>query len=125
MITKEFLQSLIESHGNILNNASVAGLQAHSAGKSYAYAASKACVIHFTKMLARNYGHLIRVNCICPGVIDTPIFINRDFSRFENSIPMRRVGSAEEVAAAANFLVSEDAGFVNGAVLTVDGGQSL
>nr|MCR4961313.1 SDR family oxidoreductase [Lachnospiraceae bacterium] len=124
-VTKVFMDDIIASGGCILNNASVAGMQSFASGKVYAYGASKAAVIQFSRMLAKMYGDRIRVNCICPGVVDTPIFINRDFSRYESIIPMKRVAKPEDIAKAANFLVSDDAGYINGAVLPVDGGQSL
>ncbi len=124
-VIKCAIPHLIKSRGVILNNASVAGMQSFASGKTFAYSASKSAVIQFTRMLAKVYGENVRVNCICPGVIDTPIFINRDFSRFENLIPMRRVGKVEEVAKVANFLVSGDSSYINGAVITIDGGQSL
>ncbi len=124
-VTKYAMPYLEENRGVILNNASVAGMQSFASGKTYAYSASKAAVIQFTRMIAKVYGEKVRANCICPGVIDTPIFINRDFSRYYDSIPMHRVGSPEEVAKAANFLVSDDASYINGAVLTIDGGMSV
>lgn len=124
-VTKYAMPYLEESCGVILNNASVAGMQSFASGKTYAYSASKAAVIQFTRMIAKVYGAKVRANCICPGVIDTPIFINRDFSRYHDSIPMHRVGTTEEVAKTANFLVSEDASYINGAVLTIDGGMSI
>lgn len=124
-MTKYAMPYLEKSNGVILNNASVAGMQSFASGKTYAYSASKAAVIQFTRMIAKVYGAKVRANCICPGVIDTPIFINRDFSRYHDSIPMHRVGTAEEVAKTANFLVSDDAGYINGAVLTIDGGMSV
>ena len=109
----------------ILNNASVAGFQSYTSGQSYAYGASKSAVIKATQMLAKKYGSRIRVNAICPGVIHTPIFKYFDEERFIGMIPMGRVGQPEEVATVANFLVSDDASFVNGAIVTIDGGQSL
>ncbi len=124
-VTKYAMPYLEKSRGVVLNNASVAGMQSFSSGRTYAYSASKAAVIQFTRMIAKVYGAKVRANCICPGVIDTPIFMNRDFSRYHDSIPMHRVGTAEEVAKAANFLVSDDAGYINGAVLTIDGGMSV
>ncbi len=103
-MTKYAMPYLEESRGVILNNASVAGMQSFASGRTYAYSASKAAVIQFTRMIAKVYGAKVRANCICPGVIDTPIFINRDFSRYHDSIPMHRVGTAEEVAKTASFL---------------------
>lgn len=124
MVTKAMMPLM--GHGSvILNNASVAGLQSYTSGQSYAYGASKSAVIKATQMLAKKYGSRIRVNAICPGVIQTPIFKNFDEDRFIGMIPMGRVGQPEEVASVANFLVSDDASFVNGAIVTIDGGQSL
>ena len=126
-ITQKFLDLLIKSHGSILNNASYVGLQTLSRGRTnYAYAASKSATIKLTQQLALNYTPKgIRVNCLCPGIIETPIFTNRDFSRFNSLIPMGRVGTAEEVAKAALFLVSDDSSYISGAILTVDGAASL
>ncbi len=127
MMTQIFLELIIESSGTILNNASIDGLQSMNRGKSnYAYAASKAATIKFTQQLALNYTSKgIRVNCLCPGVTETPFFTNRDFSRFIDAIPMGRVGKVEEIAKVALFLVSEDASYVTGAVIPVDGGAAL
>ena len=103
---KHFIDLVIKAHGNILNNASISGMQSYIRGKSaYLYAPSKAAVIQFSQLLALNYSNKIRVNVICPGVIDTPLFKNRDFSRFYDTIPMGRVGQPEEIAKAALFLV--------------------
>ena len=124
MVTKA-LMPLMGIGSVILNNSSVAGLQSYTSGQTYAYGASKAAVIKVTQMLAKKYGARVRVNAICPGVIQTPIFKNFDEQRFIGMIPMGRVGQPEEVATVANFLVSDDASFVNGAVVTIDGGQSL
>lgn len=126
LMTKHFISLLSESRGVILNNASVAGLPYFVDGRgAYAYSASKAAVIQFTKLCAKNYAQRVRVNCICPGVVDTPIFTNRDFSRFDGRIPMGRVARPEEIAKAALFLLSEDASYITGAVLPVDGGMSI
>lgn len=124
MVTKYFFP-LLKNGGTILNNASVAGLQSYSSGQSYAYNASKAAVIKVTQLLAKKYGNKVRVNAICPGVINTPIFKRFDEERFSSMIPMGRTGRPEEVASVANFLVSDDASYINGAILTIDGGQSL
>lgn len=126
-VTKAFLDLILASGGTILNNASIDGLQQLYRGRAnYAYSASKAAVIKFTEQMALNYSARgIRINCLCPGVTETQFFTNRDFSRFNASIPMGRVARSEEIAKAALFLVSEDASYVTGAILTVDGGASL
>ena len=117
---------LLKSRGVILNNASIAGLQHYAAGRSYAYSASKAAVIQFSHQMAKNYGEDgIRVNCICPGIIETPILHGRDPKIYEDRIPLRRVGQPEDVAKVALFLVSDDAAYLTGTVINVDGGVSL
>lgn len=125
MVSQACLELLRNSRGTILNNASVGGLLSYAAGQSYMYCASKAAVIKITQLLAKKYGAEIRANAICPGVIRTPIFQKFDEERYKNMIPMGRVGEVEDIAAVANFLVSDDASFVNGAVIPIDGGQSL
>lgn len=125
-MTKHFIDLIIASKGNILNNASIDGLQSNPRGRAtYLYASSKAATIQFTQLCALNYSDRIRVNCLCPGVTETNLFTNRDFSRFTSVVPMRRVASAREIANAALFLVSDEASFVTGTVMTVDGGASL
>jgi NAD(P)-dependent dehydrogenase (short-subunit alcohol dehydrogenase family) len=125
LLTKYALPYLIESKGIILNNASVAGLQSNIKGRSYAYSSAKSAVIQFSRACALNYGKDVRINCICPGVIDTPMYINKNFDRYMSDIPVKRVGTPEDVAKAALFLCSDLASYVHGAVLTVDGGFSL
>lgn len=126
LITKYVKEHLIESKGVILNNASIAGLQYYAAGRSYAYSTSKAAIIQFSHMMAKNYAEDgIRVNCICPGVILTPILHGRDPKIYAERIPMKRVGNPEEVAKVALFLCSDDASYLTGVVLPVDGGASL
>lgn len=125
-MSKHFFPLVVKAHGNVLNIASEVGLQSHVKGRSnYAYACSKAATIQFTQLCALNYADRIRVNCLCPGITVTPIYTNRDFSRFHDSIPMGRVAQPEEIARTALFLVSDDASFVTGAVLTADGGARL
>lgn len=124
-MTAAFLPLLQELKGVILNTASIGGLPYHIAGsKTYLYASSKAALIQFTKLCALNFAPDVRVNCLAPGITDTPIYTNRDFSRF-SGIPMGRVADALEVARAALFLVSDEASYITGAVLPVDGGASL
>lgn len=125
MVIKNFLPDLLESHGVILNNASIAGIQSFASGRGYGYASSKAAVIQLTKMMAKIYGHTVRINCICPGVIETPLYHSFDASKFESRIPVGRVGTADDIAKVAAFLVSEDAAYMNGAEVVVDGGITL
>ena len=125
-MTQAFIDGLCERHGNILNIASIGGLQSYIAGrKQYLYAPSKAALIEFSQLCALNYAKDIRVNCLCPGPTDTPIYKNKDFSRILPSIPMGRMGQALDAARAACFLVSDEASYITGAVLTVDGGSSI
>ena len=124
-MTKAFMDMLIASRGCIINNASIEGLSSNIRGKStYMYASSKAATIHFTQIVALNYSDRVRVNCLCPGTTKTNIFTNRDFSRFDGTIPMGRIAEPIEIAKVALFLASDDASYVTGAVINVDGGAS-
>lgn len=124
-ITKEFAETLKQNHGVIVNVASIGGMQSHVAGKrTYLYASSKAALIQFTQLCALNFAPEVRVNCLCPGITETPIFTNRDFSRFAG-IPIGRIAQPAEIAEAALFLVSDKASYMTGAVVPVDGGASL
>ena len=91
-----------------------------------AYSASKAAVVGMTRSMAREYGgRRITVNAVCPGFIETDMtaaVLERIRERYESEIPAGRIGSPEEAAAAIRFLASEEATYVNGAVLAVDGG---
>jgi NAD(P)-dependent dehydrogenase (short-subunit alcohol dehydrogenase family) len=127
----EITQMLAQSPagGAIVNTASVAGLGA--APRMEAYAASKHAVIGLTKTAAVEYARKnIRVNSVCPGVIRTPMMdqaTGGDAERAEaiaNAHPMGRVGEAEEIAAAAMWLLSDASGFVTGHQLVADGGMT-
>ncbi|KAG0144593.1 hypothetical protein CROQUDRAFT_659788 [Cronartium quercuum f. sp. fusiforme G11] len=114
--------------GSIILTASVAGLR--SGAGSVDYSASKAAVASLAMTGANAYpGANIRVNAICPGLIQTqmtgPIFeLSRDKSKIGQLCSLRRYGIADEVASAVLFLASEDSSYVNGAVVPVDGGLS-
>ena len=126
LMSKYFMPMLVRAKGNIINNASMGGLDSFVSGtKQYVYASTKAAVIKFSKLLAKNYADSIRVNCICPGIIETDIFINRDFSRFDGTIPMGRIGQPDDVAKVVLFLASDDASYLTGVILPIDGGASL
>jgi NAD(P)-dependent dehydrogenase (short-subunit alcohol dehydrogenase family) len=112
--------------GAIVAIASVTGL----VGLPFtpAYSAAKGGVVQLTKVAALEYAtHNIRVNCICPGMIDTPMVRGIDEAArqaFLSRQPLRRLGTAEEIAAAAVFLASDASAFTTGTVLTVDGGYT-
>mgnify|MGYP001953528079 CR=1 FL=1 len=113
--------------GSIINNASVNGLLGEPGAD--AYTASKGGVIALTRVMAVDNGPFnIRVNCIAPGAIETPMIadvlkIPEVRQRFED-MPLQRVGKPEEVGYAALFLASDEASYVTGVVLPVDGGWS-
>lgn len=124
-ICRNFMGQLGQNNGVIINNASIAGLQDFTSGSGYAYAASKSAVIKFTKMLAKNYAKNVRINCICPGVIDTPLYLNLNREKMMDRTPAGKVGMPEDIAPVVLFLASEDAAFVYGAVIPIDGGMTL
>ena len=114
--------------GSIVNLASVEGIEG---GQSQAaYNAAKGGVVLLTRSMAVDYGpHNVRVNCLCPGMIDTPMTaplqdgnLKPVLEWFRDQHLLGRVGKPEEVAAAALFLASDDASFVTGHALAVDGG---
>jgi len=124
-----------QGSGSIISTASVAGLQAGMS--SHVYSAAKAAVIHLTRSVALELGESgVRVNCICPGGIATPIFgqafgLSREKSEdivplmkgvLTQMQPIQRSGLPEDIAQAALWLASDDASFVNGHALVVDGG---
>ena len=127
LCSKAVLPSMIERRGGaIVNIASVNGL---SALGNEAYSAAKAGMINLTQGIAVRYGaHGIRCNAIAPGTIRTPIWqqrIDRDPDVFERLVkwyPLGRVGEPDDIANAALFLASDDASWITGTVLVVDGG---
>ena len=131
LVSKHVVRRMQERRsGSIVNLASIEGLEAMEA--QAAYNASKGGVVLLTRNMAIDYGHLgIRVNCLCPGLIDTPMTeilktpeLKAIRQKFVEGHMLRRAGQPEEVAAAALFLVSDDASFVSGHALTVDGGYT-
>ena len=118
------------ARGSVVINGSISGL-AGIPGQA-PYAPSKGAVVQMTRQLAVEYaGRNVRVNCICPGTIDTPVLrramaMSGDPQGFLNMLvaghPVGRIGQPEEVAAAVAFLASDEASFITGSILPVDGG---
>ena len=115
--------------GAVVNIGSTFGLVAHDG--CVAYAVSKAAVIHLTRCLAVDLADSgVRVNCICPGLIDTPMTaglfgeLAAVGAREIAAHALRRAGTAEEVADAVAFLVSDEASYITGATIPVDGGYT-
>ena len=135
VLSKAMLPQMIAAGGGvILNMASVLG--AHKAAPNrLAYAASKAAVVGFTRALAIDHVKQgIRVNCVCPGTVDTPSLGDR-INAFADPVqarkdfiarqPMGRLATAEEIAETFVYLVSDEASFMTGQAIFVDGGMSL
>jgi len=112
--------------GRIVNIASVAGMRAVGTGRT-AYGTSKGAVIALTRQMAVELAaHGITANAVAPGPVDTPMTRAMHTEQFRkqycHAIPKNRYGTTEEIAAAVRYLVSEDAGYVTGVTLPVDGG---
>lgn len=117
-------------YGVIINISSIAGLVAGGGGA--AYTASKHGVIGLTRQMSYDYGKQgIRTNAICPGAVETAmtkeILTSGDMAVMElvRSVPAGRHGQPEEIAKMALYLASDDASFVHGAVMTIDGGWTV
>ncbi|HEX6568971.1 MAG TPA: SDR family oxidoreductase [Acidimicrobiales bacterium] len=118
-----------QQSGSLVNIASIEGIEGTEGGSSYN--AAKGAVVLLTKNLAIDYGRVgVRANCICPGFIETPMFesvmslegMAQVRERYRDAHMLGRFGRPEEIASAAAFLASEDASFVTGHALVVDGG---
>jgi NAD(P)-dependent dehydrogenase (short-subunit alcohol dehydrogenase family) len=127
--TQAAAPALLRSRGSVINVASVAGFIA-SPGLTY-YAGAKAALISFTRTVAQEWASAgVRVNAIAPGWIETDLNerTREDpdwYESIRSLIPMGRWGRAEEVASVARFLASDASTFMTGAVVVVDGGQTL
>lgn len=113
--------------GRIINISSVVG-QMGNAGQTN-YSASKAGMEGFTRSLAREIGsRQVTVNCVAPGLIETDMTDELDerlLNAMIDAVPMGRLGQPKEIASAVSFLASEDASYITGAVLAVNGGMYM
>lgn len=127
LFTRHALAGLRAGRGSVVNIASVAG-RAGEEGLAV-YCASKAAVIAMTQSLALEFGEEVRFNAVCPGQIATRMMArvmadDLRLRQLELRIPAGRLGEPGEVADVVEWLLSEKASYVNGAVLTVDGGET-
>jgi NAD(P)-dependent dehydrogenase (short-subunit alcohol dehydrogenase family) len=134
LVSKHVLPHMLaRGKGAIVNNSSVAGLVGDL--RSAAYCAAKGAVANLTRAMALDYARRgIRVNAICCGEIETPLFVREAVqlglsvdqfrARLNEAHPIGRIGRPREAADAVVFLASDDASFITGALLPVDGGYS-
>ena len=128
LVTKAFVDDMIyKQSGKIINISSMWGVTGGSC--EVHYSAAKAAVIGFTKALAKELGPSgICVNCVAPGVIETEMnshLTKEDFDCLCEETPLERLGKPEEVAKTVRFLASENADFITGQVVNVDGGMVI
>lgn len=131
LVSRTFVPAMLEKgKGAIVNNASLMGQV--SSRRLAAYCASKAGVISLTRSMALDFAEGgVRVNCVCPGIIHTSMLERRfmlesdrteAFERTRQRPPVKYLGAAADVAAAIAYLASDEARFVTGSALTIDGG---
>ncbi len=131
LVTRAAMPRLLEAKGSIVNIGSVAGLVAVK--RRFAYCATKGAVVAMSRQLAIEYAGRLRVNCICPGTVDTPFveaYLERYHKHEKEKVraelnarqPIGRLGRPDEIANLALYLCSAEAEFVTGSVVTIDGG---
>jgi NAD(P)-dependent dehydrogenase (short-subunit alcohol dehydrogenase family) len=126
---KHALPHLVTRQGSVVTIASTAALKGHGYGSGYT--ASKGGVAALTRLAAVQYGrHGVRVNCICPGGVDTPMTAGtwdrpEAQERIRRNVPLQRVAQPEEIASVAAFLLSDAASHLTGQTIAVDGGSTI
>jgi NAD(P)-dependent dehydrogenase (short-subunit alcohol dehydrogenase family) len=129
--TKAVLPIMMDKrNGNIINVSSLLGIRVIPSVPLSIYGVTKAGIIMFTKSIAVEYGQYnIRCNCIVPSTIRSPMiepFLQDEKARslLESSFPLRRIGDPEDISGAVSYLCSEDAKWISGTNITIDGGLS-
>jgi 2-keto-3-deoxy-L-fuconate dehydrogenase len=137
LVTRAFLPMLLaaqerhEALGTIVNVASVAGLV--GVKQRFSYSTSKGAIVAMTRQLAAEYPKTLRVNAVCPATVQTPFveaYLEKYYKHNKDAVraelrarqPLGRLGRPEEVASAIRYLASDEAAFVTGTLLTIDGG---
>jgi NAD(P)-dependent dehydrogenase (short-subunit alcohol dehydrogenase family) len=124
LLARGLVAELTQAKGSVVNVTSIAGSKVHPFAGA-AYATSKAALAALTREMAEDFGPLgVRVNAISPGEIDTAI-LSPGTERLVAAIPLRRLGTPDEVAKAIYFLCTEASSYVNGAELHINGGQHV
>ena len=131
LVTRAAMPKLLESKGCIVNIGSVAGLV--GVKRRFAYCATKGAVVALTRQMAVDYAGRMRVNCVCPGTVETP-FVEGYLEKFHKHEkdkvraelharqPVGRMGRPQEIANLVLYLCSPEAEFVTGSAVTIDGG---
>jgi 2-keto-3-deoxy-L-fuconate dehydrogenase len=131
LVTQAAMPRLLDARGCVVNIGSVAGLV--GVKRRFAYCATKGAVVAMTRQLAVDYAGRLRVNCICPGTVETP-FVEGYLEKFHKHEkekvraelharqPVGRMGRPEEIANLVLYLASAEAEFVTGSAMTIDGG---
>lgn len=128
-VSRAAMPALEATRGNIVNVASDWGLSGGS--RAAAYCASKGGLVLMTRAMARDHAAQgVRINAVCPGDTQTPMLereiaaLNGNFEDLEAAIPMGRMAAPEDIAKSIRFLASDDASFITGVALLIDGGSS-
>jgi NAD(P)-dependent dehydrogenase (short-subunit alcohol dehydrogenase family) len=124
MLARGLIDELKRAHGAVVNVTSIAGSRVHPFAGA-AYSTSKAALASLTREMAADFGPLgVRVNAIAPGEIDTAI-LSPGTDKIVEQIPLRRLGTPDEVAKIIYVLCTETSSYVNGAEIHINGGQHV